>query len=71
MTIHDAVRQADLPTVRVLIARDSQCVHERAERGWTPLHRVAAQGPDTRQAHALIAQALIAAVRGDVGSKTT
>lgn len=59
--IHVAVQNADLEGVRECLTSDPRSVEARNELRWTPLHLVAGQGDDTRQAHAQIADLLLGA----------
>jgi len=57
--IFSFVSDGDTNSVRIELARDA-AVDERNDLGWTPLHLVSAQGPDTEPEHATIAALLLA-----------
>lgn len=59
--IHNAVRDANLDSVRRCLANDLHASEARNDLGWTPLHLVAAQGDGTRAAHATVAELLLQA----------
>lgn len=57
----DAVRTADVATVVSMLQANKRLAFVRDERGWTPLHLVAAQGTKARPAHGIVANFLIEA----------